>query len=166
MYRILFCFLGILVMLTGCAAPAPAKPMIHVENAWARSTIGSPMNSSSATPETQGTLTMPGMSGSEMTSAVYFVVINEGGETDTLIGATTDVAKGAEIHETLIKNNIAEMVPILRLDVPAKGRIEFKPGGYHVMLTGLTQELNVGETLNLTLHFEKSGAIGVDVKVQ
>jgi copper(I)-binding protein len=106
------------------------------------------------------------MSGSETTSAVYFVIVNEGGEADTLIGATTDVANQAEIHETQIVGDVAEMAPVPRVDIPAHGRIEFKPGGYHVMLVGLTRDLKEGETLKLTLRFEKSGAITLDVPIQ
>ena len=163
MSRLLFSFLVSLVMLTACATPAPAGPKVHVENAWARPTTASAIGGGSATPEMQG---MSGMSASEMTSAVYFVIVNEGSQADTLIGASTDVAKVVEMHETQIKEDVAEMVPVSRLDIPAGGRIEFKPGGYHVMLIGLTQDLKVGETLKLTLQFEKSGAIALVVPIQ
>ncbi len=56
--------------------------------------------------------------------------------------------------------------PIPRLDIPGVGRIEFKPGGYHMMLVGLTQDLKAGGTFKLTLQFEKSGAITLDVPIR
>ncbi len=161
MVRTLFSFLVTLVMLTACATPAPAGPKVRVENAWARpTTAASSMDGMNATPG------MPGMPDSGSSSAVYFVIINEGNQADTLIGTSTNVAKAAEMHETLIKNDVAEMDPVARVDIPAHGRIEFKPGGYHVMLLGLTQELKVGDTLKLTLQFEKSGTITLDVPIQ
>ena len=166
MNRFLFSFLATLtlVMLTACTAvPVASGAHIHVENAWARPTIGSPMGGTSATPDMQ---TMSGMTDNEATSAVYLVIINNGDQADTLVGASTDVAKGIEMHETRINNNIAEMIPLTRLDIPAGGRIEFKPEGYHVMLTGLTRELKVGETVKLTLQFQKSGAIALDVPIR
>jgi len=163
MSRILFSFLVTLVILTACATPVPAGPRVHVENAWARPTTAGAIRGGSATPEMQG---MSGISESEMTSAVYFVIVNEGSQADTLIGASTDVAKVVEMHETQIKDDVAEMVPVSHVDIPARGRIEFKPGGYHVMLIGLTQDLKVGETLKLTLQFEKSGAIALVVPIQ
>ena len=167
MVRKLFSFLVTLVMLTACATPAPAGPKVHVENAWARpTTAASPMDGVTVTPDMAG---MPGMSGvaeSGPSSAVYFVIMNEGNEADALIGASTNMAKTAELHETLIKNDVAEMDPVARIDIPAHGRIEFKPGGYHLMLLGLTQELKVGETIKLTLQFEKSGTITLDVPIQ
>jgi copper(I)-binding protein len=170
-------FLGlsiILSLLTACAAAAPAGPKISVEGAWARPAI---VGSMSATPTkqamsgvsgsaTQAMQDMAGMAGSGPTSAAYFVVVNQGSEADTLVGATSGVASKAEFHETRIVNDVAEMVPIPRLDVPAGGRVEFKPGGYHLMLEGLTQDLKVGETIKLTLQFEKSGAITLDVPIQ
>jgi len=166
MKRLLFSFLVILITLTACATPVPTGPQIHVENVWARPTIGSSMGAGSPTQVMQG---MPGMSGnadSGMASAAYFVIVNNGSEADTLIGASTDVAKGIEMHETRINNNVAEMVPVTRLDIPAGGRIEFNPEGYHVMLTGLTRDLKVGDTIKLTLQFQKSGAIALDVPIR
>jgi copper(I)-binding protein len=160
MIRTLLGLLITLSLLTACAASAPADPKISVENAWARPAL---VGSMSATPEMQG---MPGMSGSGTTSAAYFVIVNQGSEADVLIGATSGVAGKAELHETRIVGDVAEMVPVPRVDVPARGRIEFKPGGYHVMLEGLTQDLKVGETLKLTLQFAKSGAITLDVPIR
>jgi copper(I)-binding protein len=163
-----------LSLLTACAAAAPAGPKISVENAWARPAIVGTMSatptmqgmsdtSGSGTPEMQG---MTGMAANGTTSAAYFVILNQGGEADTLIGASSGVASKAEMHETRIVGDVAQMVPIPVLEVPARGRIEFKPGGYHVMLEGLKQDLKVGETIQLTLQFEKSGAITLDVPIQ
>jgi copper(I)-binding protein len=109
---------------------------------------------------------MPGMSASETNSAVYFVIVNDGGEADTLIGVVSEIANSAEIHETRIENDVAQMIPVSRLDIPAHGRVEFKPSGYHVMLVGLTQDLKEGDSLKLTLQFEKSGAITIDVPIR
>ena len=54
-----------------------------------------------------------------------------------------------------------EAVPVL-----AKDQVEFKPGGLHVMLVALAQDLNVGDTIPVTLNFEKAGSIKVDVSVR
>ena len=180
MYRKLFGFLIVLLSLTACATPATAGPKIHVESAWARPADAGPMAetggapgmqdmsgmSGSETPNPQGMSDMPGMSGSGTNSAAYFVIMNDGDEADTLIGVTSEVASSTEMHETRIENDVAQMVPVPRVDVPAHGSIEFKPGGYHVMLLGLTQDLKEGNTLKLALQFEKSGAITLDVPIR
>jgi copper(I)-binding protein len=180
LYRKFFIFLAALLTLTACAAPAAAGPKIHVESAWARPADASPMAGASETagmqdmsgmtgsetPDAQGMANMPGMSMSGTNSAVYFVIMNDGDEADTLIGATSEVASSTEMHETRIENDVAQMVPVSRVEVPAYGSIEFKPGGYHVMLIGLTQDLKVGDTFKLTLQFEKSGEVELDVPIQ
>jgi copper(I)-binding protein len=51
-------------------------------------------------------------------------------------------------------------------DIPAQGQIVLEPGGKHIMLVNLNQDLKEGENLNLTLVFEKSGEIKVTVPVR
>jgi hypothetical protein len=43
--------------------------------------------------------------------------------------------------------------------------VTLKPGGLHVMLTGLKQPLSEGQSFPLTLTFEKAGAIETTVKI-
>lgn len=52
------------------------------------------------------------------------------------------------------------------MDVPAGGKLELKPGGYHVMMLDLKQPLKVGDKVPLTLTFEKAGSILVSVDVE
>jgi copper(I)-binding protein len=163
MYRRLFCLWVALLVLTACSTSAPVGPKIRVENAWARPAAAGSMTGGNGMP---GMPDMPGMSANDTTSAVYFVIANEGGQADALIGATTPAASQAELHQSVIQNDVAEMVPVARVDIPAGGRVEFKPGGYHVMLVGLTRDLKVGESIPLTLRFEKSGAITIDVPIR
>ena len=156
MYRKLFIFCGILSILAACTTSITSGPKIHVDGAWARpADIGS-----------QSMSDMPGMSGDETNSAVYFIIVNDGGEMDTLVGAASEVATSAEVHETRIENDVAQMAPISHVDIPAHDRIEFKPLGYHMMLVGLTQDLKVGESIKVTLFFEKSGTITLDVPIR
>jgi len=149
-----------LTLLAACAAPAPAAPQIQVQKAWARPTIAGSLADTTATPA------MAGMMGSQATSAAYFVIVNDGGAADTLIGATADVASDVEVHQTQMAGDVAQMAPVARVEIPAHSRVDFKPEGYHVMLTGLKHDLMQGETLKLTLQFEKSGAVTLDVPVQ
>lgn len=162
MFRLLGSVVAI-VLLTACGTAASAGPRIKIENAWVRPAAASAMS--------QGN--MPGMNMSasgmptgETTSAAYFVIVNEGSEADTLIGASTEAASQAETHETRIENNVAKMMPVARVDVPARGRVEFKPAGLHLMLVGVKRELKEGATIKIVLQFEKSGAVTLDVPVR
>jgi copper(I)-binding protein len=44
--------------------------------------------------------------------------------------------------------------------------VTLKPGGYHIMLMGLTQPLQPGQSFPLTLDFAKSGRREVNVTVE
>ena len=58
------------------------------------------------------------------------------------------------------------MQPIARLEIPAGGTVELKPGSYHIMLIDLTKELKAGDTIEITLKFEKAGEITVTAEVR
>jgi hypothetical protein len=58
------------------------------------------------------------------------------------------------------------MRPIDRLEIPAGGTVELKPGSYHIMLIGLNQELKPGDKIEITLTFEKAGEVKVTAEVR
>ncbi len=109
----------------------------------------------------------PGMKGGN--SAAYFVVQNDSDRPDTLYAASVveDIARKVEIHETYdAGNGKLGMRHVPFVVVPAKGKLIFKPGGYHVMLIGLKETLSEGKTFTLVLHFKRAGKVVVkDVKV-
>jgi copper(I)-binding protein len=98
--------------------------------------------------------------------AAYMVIRNTGGADDALIGAASDVADMVELHETTMEGSMAGMHPVEAIPVPAGGSVSLEPGGYHVMLIGLKEELQVGQTITLTLTFEKAGQITVQAEVR
>lgn len=150
---------GLAVMLSGAAALAgPATPepsgaacsqVIRVLDPWAR-----PAHS------------MAGMHGMGSTTAAYMTLRNDGSESDALIAVRTDVAARPEIHETRIENNVARMVPIPRLEVPAGGQVQLRPGGLHIMLMDLRRALRVGDRFRVVLVFERCGELPVEVVVR
>jgi periplasmic copper chaperone A len=58
------------------------------------------------------------------------------------------------------------MQKVDRLEIPAGGSVQLKPGSYHIMLIDLTQELKAGEKIEITLNFEKAGAVKVMAEVR
>ncbi len=50
--------------------------------------------------------------------------------------------------------------------VPAKGAVELKPGGFHVMLMGLTRKLSTGEKFDIILKFEHQGDVRISVEIK
>ncbi|MBX3084307.1 MAG: copper chaperone PCu(A)C [Anaerolineae bacterium] len=107
-----------------------------------------------------------GMSGMDMgkVSGVYLTIKNNGDKAERLIKVECDVAGMAELHETTVTNDVAQMKPIEGgVEIPAGGTVEFAPGGKHIMLMGLKGEIVLGHTVHVTLTFESGTVIALDV---
>ena len=74
-----------------------------------------------------------------------------------LVSASSPVAGVVEIHEMVMDGNVMKMRAIAGLELPAGKAVELKPGGYHVMLMDLKQELKVGDAVPVTLVIEGAG---------
>jgi hypothetical protein len=99
-------------------------------------------------------------------SAVYMIIENSGSEDDRLIEVNTDVADRAELHTTLIdEKDIVSMQKSKFIDIPSGKSVELKPGGSHIMLIGLKNQIKAGDNIELNLKFEKSGVIKVQAQV-
>lgn len=99
-------------------------------------------------------------------SATY-VVIENSGEADRLVSASTDVSEKVELHTMELSDGVMRMREVEGgIDVPAGGKAVLEPGGLHIMLLGLTQELVEGERFPMTLTFEQAGEIEVEVVIE
>jgi periplasmic copper chaperone A len=58
------------------------------------------------------------------------------------------------------------MHPIARIDVAAGATVKLQPGGMHLMITGPTRSLHVGDRLELDLVFERAGTIVVSAEIR
>lgn len=99
--------------------------------------------------------------------AVYFLLHNHTLQDDELTGASSDAAEAVEIHETRAgQNDTMQMMMRPSIPLPAGEELKFEPGGYHLMLVGLKQDLNVGDEFKVTLHFKNHADIVMTVRVQ
>lgn len=98
-------------------------------------------------------------------AALRFVIVNGTTTDDTLTSITTEVAGTTSIHESSVEGGTATMTPRSSVPVVAGARVTFAPGGLHVMLEDLTRPLAVGDTFDVTLHFERAGAIDATAEV-
>ena len=71
-----------------------------------------------------------------------------------LVSAKSPVAGVVEIHEMAMEGSVMKMRAVPGLDLPAGKAVDLKPGGYHVMLMDLKQQLKEGESVPLTLVVE------------
>jgi copper(I)-binding protein len=104
--------------------------------------------------------------GNDGTSAVYVTLSNAGSQPDALILAATDAARTVELHEVVQEGGVMKMRPIPRIPIPAGGKVELKPGGYHIMLLGLKNDLKPGDKVPVTLTFDRGGELRVNADVR
>jgi periplasmic copper chaperone A len=123
----------LLLTLFAVAVAAPAAAAPQVQAAWSR-------------PAAQGT-----------TGAGFMTLTNPDAKADALVAVESPLAREVQIHQSSMKGGIASMAKAARVPVPAGGRVTFAPGGYHLMLMGLTKPLKAGDTVPATLTFA-SGA--------
>jgi hypothetical protein len=138
--RILLSILAIALLVGGCAAPSGEG--LDVRDAWTR-------------PAAQGG-----------NGAVYFVIENHSSETQEMIGVEADIAEAVEMHQSQMSGDVMEMHQMESVSVEPGAKLNFEPGGLHVMLIGLKKELRLGEEIELTLHFANDREIQVIVPVQ
>ncbi len=83
-----------------------------------------------------------------------------------LVGVTSPVAGSAELHQMSMQDNRMSMAPVAAIDLPAGKPVALASGGYHIMLMQLKRQLKEGETVPVTLVFEKKDKTRDNVEVQ
>ena len=129
MKKVLIFVLAGMLLLSACGAPM--NDAVEAKDAWARS----------------------GLQGG--TSAAYMMLSNGTAQDVSLIGASSEAADAVEVHlSSMGENGVMQMQQQESVLLPSKKMLELKPGSYHIMLIGLKQDLKVGDTITVTLHFE------------
>lgn len=97
------------------------------------------------------------------------------GSASTAMGAMKDDTSGAGggsattgTVRKVTEGEMAEMGmrPVAQIPLPPGQTVKLEPGGYHVMLINLVQPLAAGQTVPLTLTFQKAGTRTIDAPVR
>lgn len=97
----------------------------------------------------------------------YLTIENKGTTADRLVGGATAAAGKFEVHEMSMSDGVMKMHPVEGGIVIAPGKtVKLAPGGYHLMLIDLKQPFKQGETVPVTLQFEKAGKVSISLSVQ
>jgi len=119
------------VMLALAAGSAWADNDARVRDAWVRATV----------PQQRAT--------------GAFMTLNAA-QDSKLVRAASPVSDHVEIHEMVMEDDVMKMRQIPSIAIPAGQVVELKPGGYHIMLLELKQQIRAGDQVPLTLIFEHS----------
>lgn len=104
--------------------------------------------------------------GQGMQGGGFLTIRNTGATPDRLVSATSPAAGRTELHTHIRDGDVMRMRPVNDIPVPANGEVTLQPGGLHLMLIGLTQPLNQGGSVPVTLRFERAGEVTIQLAVQ
>ena len=133
----------ILALLAAVAAMPALAEGIEVHNAFAR-------------------IARPG----GPTGAVFMELRNTSDSADRLLAATSPVAELVQLHTHIDDQGVMRMRQIEDgIPLPPDATHSLARGGDHIMLMGLTDTFQNGQTIPLTLIFETSGKIALSVPI-
>jgi periplasmic copper chaperone A len=113
------------------------SPQIRIENAWMR-------------PANLG-----------MNAALYFDINNLSSKDYELVNVSSDIAKVVQIHETYKQGENLGMRKVESITVKSKTTFHLAPGGFHVMVIRLKENLRVGDKKEFTLTFSNHKKIKI-----
>ncbi|MCU7553241.1 copper chaperone PCu(A)C [Alteromonas sp. ASW11-19] len=101
--------------------------------------------------------------------AVYLALTNTSDKPVTVTGVTVDaaVADDAQIHTTDMQGDVMQMREVTDGVTLAPGqKVAFAPGGYHIMLLGLKNGLDEGNSVDLTLQLTSGETVDVTAAIK
>lgn len=123
-------WIALTVSLACACSSGGTKPPIEVRNAWAR-----PADSAA-------------------TTAAYLTIVNNEAAAVSLASSSSPVAVSAQVHETMLMDGMAHMMPATEpVSIAPGDSLVLKPGARHLMVSGLKQRLVAGDSMLLLLHF-------------
>ncbi|HSD60333.1 MAG TPA: copper chaperone PCu(A)C [Burkholderiales bacterium] len=121
---------GLLALLFAAGIALAAEP-VTVTDPWVRATA-------------------PGQN----VAGAYMELNSPGGA--SLLSAASPAAGVVELHTMKMEEGVMKMRAVPRIELPAGKGVKLAPGGYHLMLMDLKQQLNPGDTVPITLTVEGS----------
>lgn len=145
--RRLFGLVAVITLaLAGCSPASGGTPKVSVESPWVRTTVGA--------------------KDASMTAA-FLTLVNPGDTEVKLVAASTPAAGMVQLHEMVKDGDKSVMREAPGgIAVPAGGHQHLTPGGYHIMLMHVSQELKVGDQVALELTFSDGSKLSVSAPVK
>lgn len=99
-------------------------------------------------------------------SAAFMQLANQSEADHTLVAAESPVAQTVELHTHVMEEGMMKMRRIEKIDLPAGQEVALQPGGLHIMLIGLNQELQPEAQVAVTLVFEDGSKSEIQAPVR
>ena len=167
---------GLMLAACGSDDTSPSES-VSVSDAWARvtaptATMGAIyMNLESADGDTLLSASVPSDIAGK--TEIHETVDSEAGMGSSMDGGDAmDSGDGTSMDEGSMDEGSMDqgsmdpsmigMREVDSIELPAGQEVKLEPGGYHIMLLDLKQPIEMGDTIEVTLDFQKAGEINVE----
>jgi copper(I)-binding protein len=97
----------------------------------------------------------------------YMKITNTGTSPDRLVGGSSESSQRFQLHEMTTDGGVMKMRELANgVEIPPGATVELKPGGYHIMMMGLSQPFEKGKRVKGSLTFEKAGKVDIEFAVE
>jgi len=98
--------------------------------------------------------------------AGYMIIENPSDRDRALTSVSATVFDGVMIHLSEQKDGMAHMIHQQQVTIPANSKVEFAPGGHHLMLMKPRRPLRDGDQVAINLVFDNKSKLSVIFKVR
>lgn len=93
------------------------------------------------------------------TSAIFLTIKNDSDKNLSLIKAKTNLSEVAELHTHTKENGKMVMKEVPNIEIKAHSSTELKPGGLHIMVFDIKNQIDKNTKTDLTLYFDNNQSI-------
>lgn len=104
--------------------------------------------------------------GNRNTTGAFVVVENNTDKPLAIVAASSDISDKVELHEMKNDGGMMQMSPVSKIPVPAHGKVELKPGSFHVMLFDMKKKTADGDKIKLTLTMDDGTKVTTEAAVR
>ncbi len=149
---------AIVLLMTGCAAPASDQGGSTAPSAGGTTSTDSAREDASASSTAPLSVEDPWIKAvkeEDMMTAVFATLTNTTDQDLQIVDARTPVADAVELHETVDDGSGATMMQEKEggFTVPAGEALTLVPGGNHLMPMGLNESIEPGQTVEVVVEF-------------
>ena len=95
-------------------------------------------------------------------AGAYVTLHNDGDQSVTLIGASSKAYAQVMLHHSSTQGGVSRMTMVNSLSVPAHGKAELAPAGYHLMLMHPAALVKPGAIVRVVLKFSDGSTLPTD----
>ena len=133
---------GVIVIVALVAAPVAFAADVSISNGWFRA--------------------LP----SGLPAGGYFSLHNAGATPVNLVAAKSTACGALMLHQSITEGGMNRMREVNIVAVPAGGKVEFAPGGYHLMCMSPTSAMAPGGHVKVTFVFADNTRLDADFAVK